>query len=159
MYLHLNWIVWNETFCMLNWFVWNGTDYLYKNRIGIKYPTKVDMSWNTNNQPSNTIGVRNLYILFIDIEQMHSLQDSSDHSQDISVAIGWATQTFRFSAEHHDSSWWFLREAICSSNFLHPAIFYFPHIYIYIYIYEVHTISFQTFFVWAFFIDSTLMKL
>ena len=28
---------------MLNWIVWNRTDYLYKNRFGIKLPTKVDM--------------------------------------------------------------------------------------------------------------------
>ena len=38
----LNWIVWNETVfdietvLTLNWIVWNRTDYLYKNRFGIK---------------------------------------------------------------------------------------------------------------------------
>ena len=28
---------------MLNWIVLNRTDYLYKNVLGIKWPTKVDM--------------------------------------------------------------------------------------------------------------------
>ena len=28
---------------MLNWIVWNRTDYLYKNGLDIKLPTKVDM--------------------------------------------------------------------------------------------------------------------
>ena len=38
----LNWIVWNgtvfdiETVLTLNWIVWNRTDYLYKNRFGLK---------------------------------------------------------------------------------------------------------------------------
>ena len=31
---------------MLNWIVWNGTDNLYKNGFGVKWPTKVDMPWN-----------------------------------------------------------------------------------------------------------------
>ena len=28
---------------MLNWIVWNRTDYLDKNRFGVKKPTKIDM--------------------------------------------------------------------------------------------------------------------
>ena len=28
---------------MLNWMVWNGIDYLHKNGLGVKWPTKVDM--------------------------------------------------------------------------------------------------------------------
>ena len=28
---------------MLNWIGWNRTDYLYKNGLGVTYPTKIDM--------------------------------------------------------------------------------------------------------------------
>ena len=37
---------------MLKCIDWNRTDYLYKNGLGIKYPAKVEMPWNSTNQPT-----------------------------------------------------------------------------------------------------------
>ena len=42
--LTLNWTVWNRTVWNRTvWIAWKRVIYLYKNGLGIKYPTKFDM--------------------------------------------------------------------------------------------------------------------
>ena len=49
---------------MLNRIVWNRTDYLYKNRFGIKYPTKVDMLWKPTNQSGSFKNVTDKLLIY-----------------------------------------------------------------------------------------------
>ena len=57
---------------MLNRIVWNRSNYLYKNGFGVKWPTKVDISEKTTNQPTNRmLMTKTAYIFFLTRATLH----------------------------------------------------------------------------------------
>ena len=87
----LNWIAWKiflsvNCVSMLNSIVKNRNFYLYKNRFGIKQPTKVDMSLNRNKQ-TKIIKPRSILCLFVAASHQTRLDTWSKAQRPIKVGI------------------------------------------------------------------------